>query len=214
MTFDSIVFDLDGTLWDTTPACTMAWNRCVDALGISYRQIVDDDVRRVTGKAHDDCIRMTFEGLPEDQIQTLISMSEIEDARVIEEVGGVLYPGVREMLPRLAEKYPLFIVSNCQSGYIETFLKLSGLHPHFQDFECYGNTRQSKGHNLRQIIERNNLRRPVIIGDASGDEAAARECGIPFFFVSYGFGHAIAEDESFESFHDLANHFLESHPKP
>jgi hypothetical protein len=38
------------------------------------------------------------------------------------ERGGLLYPGVREGLAQLKEKYPLFIVSNCQSGYIETFI--------------------------------------------------------------------------------------------
>ena len=208
MSFDSIVFDLDGTLWDTTPACTIAWNKCVDALGIKYRPIVDDDIRRVTGKAHDVCIRETFKGLPENQLRDLIEMSEVEDSAVIEEIGGSLYPRVQDLLPKLASRYPLFIVSNCQSGYIETFLKLTGFERHFTDFECFGNTRQSKGHNLQQIISRNNLRRPVMVGDASGDETAARECGVPFHFVTYGFGEPISPDHTFHSFSELVDHLL------
>jgi len=206
--FDSLIFDLDGTLWDTTPSCVVAWNNCIEKLGIPYRPIVDEDLRRVTGKAHDDCIRLTFADLEESQVAALIKLTEVEDTAVIDKLGGTLYPGVAEGLKELSNRYRLFIVSNCQSGYIETFLDFSGFHLLFEDYECFGNTRQTKGHNLRQIIDRNGLSNPVMIGDASGDEVAARECGIPYFFVDYGFGEATAPDESFSSFSQLADHLL------
>ena len=37
------------------------------------------------------------------------------------EHGGILYPKLEETLQKLSEKYPLFIVSNCQDGYIQSF---------------------------------------------------------------------------------------------
>lgn len=206
--FDSIVFDLDGTLWDTTPSCVVAWNACVQKLGIDFRTIVDEDLRLVTGKPHDECIRITFQGLKDSEIDALIKMTEVEDTATITRMGGQLYPGVEEGLTQLAKKHPLFIVSNCQSGYIETFLELSGLGPLFKDFECYGNTMRPKGYNLAQIIKRNELKSPVMVGDASGDEIAARECSIPFLFVTYGFGEPIAPDKSYDSFRELANDLL------
>ena len=41
---DAIVFDLDGTLWDTCQACAVAWNRVVARHGIPFREITYGDV--------------------------------------------------------------------------------------------------------------------------------------------------------------------------
>ena len=46
---------------------------------------------------------------------------------------------------------------------------------------------------------------PVMVGDTSGDEKAARDCGIPFAFVEYGFGDAEAPDYRFATFCELVN---------
>ncbi|MBS1703594.1 MAG: HAD family hydrolase [Armatimonadetes bacterium] len=208
MSHDSIVFDLDGTLWDTCEPCAIAWNNVLRAEGIPYRTIVAEDVRVVTGRPHEECIRRTFTDLSEEQIQRISDATMVEDNRVIAEVGGVLYPGVRDGLFRLRERYQLFIVSNCQSGYIETFLRLNELEELFSDIECWGNTGNPKGDNLRDLMARNDLTSPMMIGDAEGDETAARQCGVPYGFVEYGFGTCTAPDYRFASFADLCAHFL------
>ena len=205
MAFDSLIFDLDGTLWDTCAQCAKAWNNVLVSEGIDYRKITAGDVRAVTGKPHEDCIRLTFSDLSEDQIERISNATMIEDNRVIEEQGGILYEGVIEGLNNLINRYPLFIVSNCQSGYIETFLRLNGLEVAFNDIECWGNTGLPKGQNLKNIIERNQLQNPLMIGDAEGDEIAARECSIPFAYVTYGFGTSVSPDLTFSSFENLIN---------
>ncbi len=185
---DSLVFDLDGTLWDTCASCAMAWNLVLARNGIVFRAITADDVRRVTGRPHDMCIRDTFVGLSEAQLRALIEETAIEDGNMIERHGGVLFPGVHEGLVQLAQTYPLFIVSNCQAGYIELFLRSSGLQALFRDVECWGNTGRPKPDNLRGLIARNALARPWFIGDARSDQLAAEACGAPFVHASYGFG--------------------------
>lgn len=209
MSFDSLVFDLDGTLWDTTHACAVAWNEVLAARSIPYRTITAEDVRLVTGKPHDDCIRLTFADLPEKVIEKLIEDTAIADNEAIARLGGTLYEGVLEGLSCLRNRYPLFIVSNCQAGYIENFLELTGLTGTFLDFECFGNTGRSKGDNLAAVMARNNLVSPIMIGDAEGDEAAARRCSVHFAFVEYGFGRVIAPDFRFDSFPSLVQHFLD-----
>jgi len=88
----------------------------------------------------------------------------------------------------LGNKYNLFIVSNCQAGYIEAFYEYHGLGGYFKDFECSGNTGKSKTENVKMVIERNNLDKPIYIGDTLGDYTAAEGNRIPFIFAQYGFG--------------------------
>lgn len=203
MVVDSIVFDLDGTLWDTTHACAVAWNAVLARHEIPYRTINAEDVRRVTGRPHDECIRVTFDDLDSGLVELLVEGTATEDNETILRLGGELYPGVVEGLKRLAARHPLFIVSNCQRGYIENFLAYAGLESLFTDFECIGNTGEPKSENLRRVIERNGLRQPIMVGDTTGDEVAARACGVPFVFVTYGFGEAEEPDRRVDSFPEL-----------
>jgi len=211
MAFDALVFDLDGTLWDTCPACAVAWNEVLARHSIEYRRIEPDDVRKVTGRPHEECIRLTFADLSPSQIQILVDDTTVEDGVAIERLGGEIYEGVEAGLRILSEKYRLFIVSNCQSGYIETFLRLSGFGKFFDDFECWGNTGCPKSENLRRVIERNKLVSPVMVGDTPGDQKAAIDCGIPFAFVSYGFQSCDAPEFSFDSFGGLVSQFMSPH---
>jgi phosphoglycolate phosphatase len=205
---DSLVFDLDGTLWDTCEACALGWNNVRERHHIDFRKITVSDVRGVAGKPHDLCIREVFLGVPEHQLRILSEETQEEDNRLIAEMGGVLYAGVTEGLQELAAKYPLFIVSNCQAGYIEIFLAFTGLSRIFRDYECFGNTGRPKADNLRTIISRNTLRAPLFIGDTSGDQAAASANEVPFAFASYGYGTCTNAQATVNSFRDLRDLLL------
>jgi phosphoglycolate phosphatase len=98
----------------------------------------------VTGKPHEQCIREVFAGLPEAHLITLVDATSTADNEAVAELGGLMFPGVDAGVRRLSARYRLFIVSNCQSGYIEVFFQTSRLGGCFKDFECWGNTGLSK----------------------------------------------------------------------
>ena len=208
---DAVVFDLDGTLWDTSASCAVAWNRVLARHRIPFRTITEHDVRAVTGRPHEECIRQVFAGLTEAHITILAVETQTEDNAAIAELGGELFDDVASGIATLSARYPLYIVSNCQSGYIETFFRWSRLGGCFRDFECWGNTGLSKTENLRVLIDRNRLRRPILVGDTPGDQAAARDCNIPFVHAAYGFGQCPTSDHTFPTFATLTTWLL-THP--
>jgi len=91
--FDALIFDLDGTLWDTCEACAVAWNNVITRNGMKFRKVTAEDVRRVTGKPHAECIQTVFSSLSGEEVSILIDETMSEDTAVIKELGGELYEG-------------------------------------------------------------------------------------------------------------------------
>ena len=85
--FDSLIFDLDGTLWDTCEACAVAWNNVVNRNEIKFRRVTASDVRSVTGKPHAECIKTVFSSLSNEEISILIDETIIEDTLAIKRNG-------------------------------------------------------------------------------------------------------------------------------
>lgn len=123
----------------------------------------------------------------------------------ISQYGGRLYEGLKETLDILKSKYRLFIVSNCQEGYIEAFLGYHKLNAFFEDYELYGRTGKQKGENIRLLLDRNGISSAVYVGDTQGDLDAADFAGTEFIYAAYGFGCVNRKTLEISSFSDLCN---------
>ena len=200
---ESIIFDLDGTLWDATIPAAVAWNNVIERHGIIHRQITAHDIGSVAGKPHEECIRIIFPDAQESQIQLLCDETMAEEAKILKQHNGVLYPGVLSGLAKLAEQFQLYIVSNCPAGYIENFLQQNALNSLFIDYECWGNTNASKPDNTRSVMQRNHIENAVFVGDTVSDYEAARSNSLKFIQVTYGFGEPIKQCEQVCSFDEL-----------
>lgn len=187
MKTDSIIFDLDGTLWDSARTVAEAWSAALLRLGIG-RELTEDDLRREMGKAMDVIMSDFFPELSEEERGALMPELCAEEERLLRVKGGVLFPGVAETLAALARQYRLFIVSNCQQGYIEAFLEAHSFGELFEGHLCWGDTGLPKSGTNRELVKRYGLRAPVYVGDTDGDRVSAEEAGIPFVFAAYGFG--------------------------
>lgn len=185
---DAAVFDLDGTLWDTTEVVARAWNAAMFELSWPFPALSAGDIASVMGLTHEEIFPRLFPGVERERWEPFSARCYHYEEEYLRQSGGILYPGLRPGLQRLHEALPLAIVSNCQKGYIEVFQQTTGLGGYFVDWECHGRTGASKGENLVALMRRQGWSRAVLVGDAGTDEEAAHKAGCRFLHVTYGFG--------------------------
>lgn len=189
MNIKHLIFDLDGTLWDTTEVSARAWNEILREDGRSSLVATADILKREFGKTMTAIAESLFPELDEEVRDELLLKCCGSQAAFLEKAGPeLLYPHVRETLIQLSKSCRLYIVSNCQTGYIEQFMSKYDLEPLITDTECFGNTGKSKAENIKYLIERNHLEEAAYVGDTAGDYDAATKAGVPFIFASYGYG--------------------------
>jgi phosphoglycolate phosphatase len=185
----NIILDVDGTLWDTTEVVAEAWNKAISEVGGTSAIITSSVLKKEFGKPMDAIANNLFPDASEKQRELLLEQCcKCEHDFLSENKDNLLFPGVIETLEKLSEKCGLFIVSNCQSGYIELFMEKAGIEKYITDYECFGDTGKSKGENIKLVIERNKLDDVVYVGDTQGDYEATVVAGVPFVFANYGFG--------------------------
>ncbi len=183
-----IIFDLDGTLWNPTEQVVRSWNLVLREHGIGYT-MTEEILEGLMGKTIEEIAEAISADVTPYNAIDLIKECCRTEVFYLEKNGGRLYPGLEETLAELAKDYRLYIVSNCQDRYIESFLSHHKMGKYFSDFENHGRTNLPKGENIRLIMKRNKLDRAVYVGDTQGDCNAANSAGIPFIYAKYGFGN-------------------------
>lgn len=200
---DSIIFDLDGTLWDALDEVLVVFNGVLKRHKDIENLLSKEDLRGITGLQVKEAGKKLFPYLEESTHQKILKKCCELECQHLSEHGGRLYDNLEDVLKVLSSKYKLFIVSNCQAGYIEAFYKYHKLDKYFVDYENPGRTGLSKGENIKLVIERNELVSPVYVGDTIGDQKAAEFAGVPFIYAEYGFGEVTSYDFAIKSFGEL-----------
>ena len=199
-----LLFDLDGTLWDSAPAVADAWNEVFRREYPGLKPLTVDDIHGVMGMTMKEISVALYRDteIPRrDEIFDLCCRYEVE---YLYSHCGTLYPDFRAVMETLkAQGYGLAVVSNCQTGYVEAFLASSGASDLFIDYEEWERTGLTKGENIRLVMERNRYTKGIYIGDTQKDREAALLAGVPFIFAAYGFGTADAPDGVIHSLADL-----------
>ncbi|HTD41084.1 MAG TPA: HAD family hydrolase [Mucilaginibacter sp.] len=204
---DSIIFDMDGTLWDAVDTYTESWNIVFRELGID-KTIYRDELAKMVGWEGKKVWNAIMPDYSEEKQQEIYAKVNEVRKVLLPQKGGVLYDGVKDGLKQLASKYQLFIVSNCAKGIIRLFIDWAGIDEHIIDEIAYGTNYMPKHHNIKQLIDRHNLKNPVYVGDTEGDGEQSRLAGLPFVFVSYGFGATDDHDVRFDSFTEFTEYFM------
>ena len=200
----SLIFDIDGTLWDTRAIVARGYNVELARMGRRDKFLTAETLTALFGKTAREIADVIFFDYPaEERLGLIMNCMATERAVMRADPCQVGYEGVKETLRKLKEAYRLFLVSNCERGYPEILVEKLGLQGIFEDLLCHGDTGLPKGDTIRILMERNGITDAVYIGDTQGDCDASAVAGIPFVFCAYGFGSPDRWDAKLEDFRQL-----------
>lgn len=201
---DSLIFDMDGTLWDAVDSYAEVWNTAFAALNVDAPPVTRQKLVALMGK-HLDVIMAQLAPGHEDDARLLHEVERVENL-LMPVRGGRLYHGVRRTLQTLHDRGKrLFMVSNCGDRGLPMFLQYTGLHDLVEDTLAHGQNGLPKDQNIRLMVGRHNLQSPVYVGDTQTDADAARAAGLPFVWAAYGFGKDVSADAVLQNFGQLCD---------
>ena len=199
-----LLFDLDGTLWDSASAVAEAWNEIFQREDPSLKPLTVDDIHGVMGMTMKEIGQTLYPDFQSPRRAAVFDECCTYEVEYLYKHCGTLYPDFRSTLEALRAKgYELAVVSNCQLGYIDAFLASSGAAGLFIDYEEWERTGLTKGENIRLVMERNGYKKGIYIGDTKKDREAALQAGIPFIHAAYGFGKVESSDGTIQKLSDL-----------
>ena len=199
---NGVIFDLDGTLWDSSYQVGIAWQEVFDRFEVGI-PVTKERMAVMMGRTIPEIGEAILPHIEPERRRLILKACCEEECLRLNRFGGSLYEGVLETLGALSEEFPLFIVSNCEDGYIQSFMNYHGTARFISDIECIGRTGLHKGDNIKLIIERNGLEKAVYVGDTERDMHSAHEAGVPFIHAAYGFGRCAAAEYSISSAGEL-----------
>lgn len=181
---NAIIFDLDGTLWDVSKEVKIIWNEVAKMYNL---KVMSHQIKEIMGLTKSEIIDYFFPNDAKIGNEFITKCQKSENEYLLKN-GGHIYKNTIETIKKLYEKFDLYIVSNCQSGYIEAFLQYYHLEKYFKDFECAENTAQDKAYNIELILQRNHIQNALYVGDTEKDYLASIKNNLKFVWASYGFG--------------------------
>lgn len=183
----AIIFDVDGTIWDAVDRITESFQLQADQFPDVTSRVDKKTLESYMGKPMTEFAKLFPELTNERAIEVLDACCKYE-VEYLKTHPGVLYEGIYEVFENLSKEYELYIVSNCQEGYIEALLQSCNMEQFVSGFECFGRTGMRKGRNIQILMERYEIDKAIYIGDTQLDYEATLEAGIPFIFAAYGMG--------------------------
>ena len=204
MNYESLIFDIDGTLWDSRQLVAEGYNIQLEKEGLSHLAVTAEDLRPLFGKVMTEIADVILASIdPSERYELMERCMKTENDYLFANECKIGYPNVKETLEALSKKYRLFIVSNSQCGYPELCIEKLGLTDYIEGHMCFGDTGTSKGQTILTLIRKHNIGSCIYIGDTQGDLEACKEAGIPFIFCAYGLGQAESYDAKIDSIEEL-----------
>ncbi|EBF6065442.1 HAD family hydrolase [Campylobacter lari] len=189
MKYELIIFDLDGTLVDSSSGVIKSIEHAIDVLNLPQLSI--EEKRSLVGLPIFDSFKKIYK----------MSDSEAEYAtKIFRDIyksdflyDAVLYKNIFPTLVKLRNhKYKLAIASYKKDSYCKLLLKYLKIDKMFEYIQgSDSNNKLSKLEIMQKCIAKFNvnLNKILMVGDTTHDAFGSERLGVDFIGVSYGFGN-------------------------
>lgn len=189
----SILFDMDGTLFQTESVALPAFHHAFDMLfekGLYQGERPSDErMLKQLGKTLDELWRTLLPGTDFEVHQLADEWMFQHEYESIISKKGSLFPGAEEVIQMLNQKgYLLFITSNGREDYVQAILDSFQLTPYFTDLYTAGRFKtKSKVDLVRMLLQTYPTEQGVMVGDRRSDVEAGKENGLKVIGCKFGF---------------------------
>jgi phosphoglycolate phosphatase len=197
-----IIFDFDGVIIDSWEhSYKMNLREYTDTTPEEHRQLFNGNIYNVMATR-----------VPNNPIDTEEKEKWFQEEYYPKKLALPMFPGIEEVIKKLASKYILTINSSASESNTKEFLQKAGLLDLFQD--VYGKeTSPNKAEKFKLLLEKYQCQPEdaLLITDTVGDVLEARECGIKSLLVTYGYQnrhHHVKVEEEVIGFADKPEEIL------
>ena len=186
--YDIILFDFDGTVYDTLEGITKSVQYALNKQGIEAEL---KDLRCFAGPPLLDMFMEKYEFSEETAEKAVLDFRErykpigIYESRV--------FPGIPELLKKLKDRGKILGIATSKPQIMaEQLLEKEGIIEYF-DAVC-GSSPNGNNNSKREVLScalkklRKNNESAVLVGDTKYDVLGAHQCGVPCIGVEYGYG--------------------------
>lgn len=208
----AIFFDLDGTLWDALIQIMEAWNKAMKENKLNYT-FSFETIKSFMGLTPLETAPLAFKDVSLKKGLEYFALCLKEEILYLQNNPGKLYPHEEEILKVLSNKYPLFIISNSDKGYIEGYLKAYNFNKYFKGHVCAGDTNLEKWENINLVKDKYNYKEVIYVGDTKKDFLESQKANVNFIHASYGFGkidESVLKINSLQELPDLVKKVFKS----
>ncbi len=188
--YDTLLFDLDGTLTDSARGIHNSFRYALKAMGCPEPTF--EQLRPCVGPPLRDSFRDRF-GIPSEKLQEALDQYQVyyADRGIFE---NEVYPGIRELLDELSGNgITLAVASSKKEIHVKRVLEHFDL---MRFFAFAGGSDDAVGRSRKEDVVRyvleslgvRDLSQAALVGDRMHDAIGAAECGIDALGALWGYG--------------------------
>lgn len=194
MKYKLIIFDLDGTLFDSSLGAIKSIDYTIEKLNLT--PLTDEVKRTFIGPPIYNSLQKTYNMTDEEAKNATEIFRDVYKNKFLFE--AIVYDGIEELLQTLQKDYKLAVASYKRDDYCKMLLEHFGLSKYFHFIMgADAENKLKKSDIVQACMDNFNITSPkeaVLIGDTEHDALGAEALNMDFIGVTYGFGFKNLDD--------------------